>query len=179
MPCPSSKVCPGESSSEPSSSTSVLRDHRLQNLMITDARSARFHSATIERILVVKPPLLLPILCGPFFGRTRTIRMNFDMATIQHRCFNSFGVDDLRFEMFFDTIENANIDPVAKTVVNTVPVAELFRQGLPFTSVFSDGVQGLKKRKIINFNIASLFGKQVLYPFDVFLCPFHDRSIPE
>jgi len=30
-----------------------------------------------------------------------------------------------------------------------------------------------------DFDITSLFGKQVLYPFDVFLCPFHQRSLTE
>ena len=99
--------------------------------------------------------------------------MNFDITAICHKCLNHFGVNDLRLGMFFDTIEDANIDPVAKTVVNTVPVAKLFGQSSPFTSIFGDGVQGLKKRKIVNFNIAALFGLQMLNTFYVLGCSFH------
>ncbi|MCL2006215.1 MAG: hypothetical protein FWG73_08650, partial [Planctomycetaceae bacterium] len=82
--------------------------------------------------------------------------------------------NNLHLELFFDAVEDAAIHPIAKTAVNTVPVAELFRQGSPFTSIFSDGVQGLKKQKRVNLNIAALFGQQVLDTVNMCLSPFHN-----
>jgi len=45
------------------------------------------------------------------------------------KCFNSFDSNGLRLKFFLDAVEDAAINPVTKTAVNGVLVAELFGQG--------------------------------------------------
>ena len=71
--------------------------------------------------------------------------MNFDVGTIQSKHLNPFDTNGLRLEHFFDLVEDAFVDPVTKAAVDAIPVAELFGQGSPFTTVFGDVLQGLKK----------------------------------
>ena len=99
--------------------------------------------------------------------------MNFDVGAIQNKHLNPFDTNGLRLKVLFDLVEDAEVNPVTKAAVDAVPVAELFRQGTPFTSVFGNVLQGLKKAKVVNLNIAALLRKQMLNTRDTFLCPFH------
>jgi hypothetical protein len=54
--------------------------------------------------------------------------MHFDRSAVQSKSLNSFPINDLRLEFFFDAVENAEVNPVPKATIEGAPLAECFRQ---------------------------------------------------
>jgi hypothetical protein len=72
-------------------------------------------------------------------------------------------------EFFFDTVENSFGNPPAKTLIDGVPLPEVFGNGSPATAIFVDVLQGSKKSEIFDDNIASLPRQQMSDTLVLFL----------
>jgi hypothetical protein len=55
----------------------------------------------------------------------------------------------LRLKCFFDLLEDALVDPVAKPAIDAIPIAEVRRQTTPSTTVFGYVLEGLKKKEVV------------------------------
>ena len=88
-----------------------------------------------------------------------------------------FFVNGLRLEFFFDAVEDSDGDPISESPIDGGPFSEFFGQGSPSATVFCDVVQGSPKGEMIDNHIAALLRKQLFDTFNVFLSPFHERSI--
>ena len=52
--------------------------------------------------------------------------MNFDISAVQCKDFNSFFINDLRLEFFFDAVEDSDGDPISESPIDGVPVVKIF-----------------------------------------------------
>ena len=92
----------------------------------------REQSPELLDIAEVKPPLLVPMDCSPFFWRTGSVRMNFDVSAVQCKNFNSFSVNDLclKFPRLFgktvDEVEDSDVNPVSESPINGRPIVKIF-----------------------------------------------------
>lgn len=99
--------------------------------------------------------------------------MNLDVGAVQCKRHQFFSVNDLRLKILFDAVENAFVDPSPKTLIDGGPLPEVFGQGSPFAPVFGNVLQGLQKKEILYFHIATLNRQQVVDAVILFLRPFH------
>ena len=118
-------------------------------------------SATAEVVLVVKFLLLLVADCSPFFRCTGSARMHFDASAAQCKNFNSFFVNDLRLEFFFDEIEDSDSNPVSESPINSGPFTKFFGQCSP-------------KGKMVDHDVAALLRKQMFDTFVLCVWIAHD-----
>lgn len=113
-------------------------------------------SAATRWILVFQPPRDLPIACGPFFGRTRTVRMHLDAGGVQRHSFE-LDLHDLRaLQLLKGTVEHAQLGPAVHARVDGVPVAETLGQATPLAAVLGDVQDGVEHLQIAQADIAAL-----------------------
>ena len=100
--------------------------------------------------------------------------MHLDVSAVQRKHFNSFFVNDLHLEFFFDAIEDSDVDPVSESPIDGGPFPEFFGQCSPSTSVFTNVVQGSPKSAVVDFNIAALLRKKMFDTFVLGVWIVHD-----
>ena len=76
-------------------------------------------------------------------------------------------------EFFFNTVKNSLINPVAKTAVNGIPFAKMFRQRTPTATVGGHVLRCSKEGQIVDLNVPTLLRKQRLDTLVMFLRKFH------
>jgi hypothetical protein len=67
--------------------------------------------------------------------------MNFNISAVQGKCLNPFDGNGLRLKFFFDLVEDATVDPTAKTPIDAISFAKVCREGTPATTIFHHVLQ--------------------------------------
>ena len=88
--------------------------------------------------------------CGPFFSRTRAVRMHFNAGAVEPERLDLDAHDPLSLQLFEHAIQHALLRPTIHPCVDRVPVAESRRQAAPLAAVFrhvEDRVEHLQIRQ--------------------------------
>jgi hypothetical protein len=99
--------------------------------------------------------------------------MHFDRSAVQSKSLNSFPINDLRLELFFDEIEDSQVDPAAKATIEGEPLTEFFGQVSPATTIFDDVLESAENGEVVDCDIVSLHRTQMFDPIIKFFCPLH------
>ena len=142
-----------------------------------EVTAVRAFAATIL-ILVVRPPLDLPMDCGPFSLKPRAVGMRLDNGAVHRHHLKPDAHYPLSPQALECPVQGSALGPTVHSGVDGVPSTESLGKPSPRATVPGNVKNGVERLEVADAHIASLHRQVGSDPLVLFLCNLHALMIP-